>query len=117
MCYPFDFAITRLASDIGPGKGAFSSMSECIIKTITQQGIFGLYRGWIVKCAGDFVHRAGQVFLFTQIMPMNPFKDNKGAFGLAGTFCFAIGCRYGVMLFSYPFEIVARRLMLESEAP
>merc|ERR1712039_447761 len=46
-------------------------------KTMKSQGIVGLYRGWAVTCAGAFVYRGGQLGLFSQVMAMNPYKDDK----------------------------------------
>jgi len=117
ICYPFDFARTRLASDVGSGKKMFNGIGDCIMKTMKQQGIVGLYRGWAVTCAGAFVYRGGQLGLFSQIMAMNPYKDDKGPFGLFVTFCAATAGRTAVMPFNYPFDTVRRRLMLESEKP
>merc|ERR1712167_168279 len=117
ICYPFDFARTRLASDVGSGKKMFNGIGDCILKTVKQQGITGLYRGWAVTCAGAFVYRGGQLGLFSQIMEMNPYKKDKGPFGLFITFCAATAGRTAVMPFNYPFDTVRRRLMLESEKP
>jgi solute carrier family 25 (adenine nucleotide translocator) protein 4/5/6/31 len=117
ICYPFDFARTRLASDVGSGKKMFDGIADCIVKTVKSQGITGLYRGWAVTCAGAFVYRGGQLGLFSQIMAMNPYKDDKTAFGLVLTFCAATAGRTAVMPFNYPFDTVRRRLMLESEKP
>jgi len=117
ICYPFDFARTRLASDVGSGKKMFNGILDCIGKTLKSQGIMGLYRGWAVTCAGAFVYRGGQLGLFSQIMAMNPYKDDKGPFGLFITFCAATAGRTAVMPFNYPFDTVRRRLMLESEKP
>jgi len=117
ICYPFDFARTRLASDVGSGKKMFNGIGDCIMKTLKSQGIIGLYRGWAITCAGAFVYRGGQLGLFSQIMAMNPYKDDKGPFGLAVTFIAATAGRTAVMPFNYPFDTVRRRLMLESEKP
>merc|ERR1719172_12470 len=117
ICYPFDFARTRLASDVGSGKKMFNGIGDCIIKTLKNQGITGLYRGWAITCGGAFVYRGGQLGLFSQIMAMNPYKDDKGALGLVITFCAATAGRTAVMPFNYPFDTVRRRLMLESEKP
>lgn len=34
ICYPFDFARTRLASDVGGGKKTFNGIGDCITKTV-----------------------------------------------------------------------------------
>jgi len=41
-CYPFDFARTRLASDLGSGKKSFDGIIDCIMKTVKQGGVTGL---------------------------------------------------------------------------
>merc|ERR1719355_392764 len=117
ICYPFDFARTRLASDVGSGKKMFNGIGDCIMKTVKQQGVTGLYRGWAITCGGAFVYRGGQLGLFSQIMAMNPYKNDKGPVGLVTTFLAATAGRTAVMPFNYPFDTVRRRLMLESEKP
>merc|ERR1712039_334391 len=86
ICYPFDFARTRLASDVGKGKKTFNGIMDCIMKTVRNSGVTGLYRGWSITVVGAFVYRAGQLGTFAQIMAIN-----------------------------YPFDTVRRRVMLESE--
>merc|ERR1712025_267531 len=75
-------------------------------KTLKSQGIVGLYRGWAVTCGGAFVYRGGQLGLFSQIMAMNPYKDDKGVFGLVVTFIAATAGRTAVMPFNYPFDTI-----------
>ena len=82
VCYPFDFARTRLASDLGSGKGQFNGIMDCITKTVQTGGITGLYRGSAITVAGAFVYRGGQLGLFAQIQDMNPYKTDKGMVGI-----------------------------------
>merc|ERR1719213_1537395 len=103
ICYPFDFAWTRLASDVGSGKKMFNGISDCIIKTCRESGITGLFNGWGVTCAGAFVYRGGQLGFFSQIMAMNPYKDDTGLLGLIITFFAATIGRTVIMPFNYPF--------------
>merc|ERR1712078_174370 len=56
VCYPFDFARTRLASDLGKGGGQFNGIADCIMNTVKQGGITGLYRGSAITVAGAFVY-------------------------------------------------------------
>jgi solute carrier family 25 (adenine nucleotide translocator) protein 4/5/6/31 len=69
ICYPFDFARTRLgtpvtrrfvcgadavrcvASDVGGGKQQFKGITDCIMQTVRAQGMTGLYTGCVL-CAG-----------------------------------------------------------------
>jgi len=117
ICYPFDYARTRLASDLKKGGGQFKGIFDCLAVTVRQQGITGLYTGWSVTVAGAFVYRAGQLGLFKQIQDLNPYKDDKGAIGAASAFVAVTTARTAIMPFNYPFDTVRRRMMLESEKP
>lgn len=117
ICYPFDFARTRLASDVKKGGGQFKGIGDCIITTVKQQGITGLYNGWSVTVAGAFVYRAGQLGLFKQIQDLNPYKNDKGAIGGVSAFVSVTVARTSIMPFNYPFDTVRRRMMLQSEKP
>jgi len=117
ICYPFDFARTRLASDLGTGGGKFKGIFDCIFTTVRQQGLTGLYTGWSVTVAGAFVYRAGQLGLFKQIQDMNPYAKDKGSLGAMSSFVSVTVARSAIMPFNYPFDTVRRRMMLESEKP
>merc|ERR1712118_169190 len=117
VCYPFDFARTRLASDVGAGKGQFNGIMDCIMKTVQQGGITGLYRGSAVTIAGAFVYRGGQLGLFGQIMDMNPYKADKGMIGIVAAFLCATVARTITTPFNYPFDTISRRMMLDSDKP
>jgi len=117
ICYPFDFARTRLASDIGKGKGQFNGIFDCIAKTVKAQGLTGLYTGWTVTVLGAFVYRAGQLGCFKQIQDLNPYAKDKGTKGAISSFAAVTIARSVVMPFNYPFDTVRRRMMLQSEKP
>jgi len=115
VCYPLDFARTRLASDLTAGKGQFNGILDCLSKTVKQQGLTGLYRGTSVSIAGAFVYRAGQLGLYGTVMGLNPYANDKGAKGFCSAIVIATAARTAVLPFNYPFDTVRRRLMLESE--
>jgi len=117
ICYPFDFARTRLASDVGKGQGQFKGIGDCIFTTVRQQGITGLYTGWSVTVMGAFVYRAGQLGCFKQIQDLNPWQADRGYLGAISSFGAVTFARTIVMPFNYPFDTVRRRMMLESEKP
>jgi len=117
ICYPFDFARTRLASDLAKGKPQFKGIADCIATTVRSQGITGLYTGWSVTCMGAFVYRAGQLGCFKQIQDMNPYQKDKGTLGAVSSFLAVTVARTVVMPFNYPFDTVRRRMMLQSEKP
>jgi solute carrier family 25 (adenine nucleotide translocator) protein 4/5/6/31 len=116
ICYPFDFARTRLASDVGKVK-QFNGIMDCIATTVKKQGLTGLYTGWSVTVAGAFVYRAGQLGLFKTIQDMNPYQKDKGTLGAVSSFVAVTTARTAIMPFNYPFDTVRRRMMLESEKP
>jgi len=117
ICYPFDFARTRLASDLAKGKPQFKGILDCISTTVKSQGITGLYTGWTVTCMGAFVYRAGQLGCFKQIQDLNPYAKDKGTKGAVSSFLAVTAARTVVMPFNYPFDTVRRRMMLQSEKP
>jgi len=117
ICFPFDFARTRLASDISKGKGQFNGIWDCISKTVKNQGITGLYTGWSVTVMGAFIYRAGQLGMFKQIQDLNPYAKDKGTIGAVSTFIGVTAARTAIMPFNYPFDTIRRRLMLQSEKP
>jgi solute carrier family 25 (adenine nucleotide translocator) protein 4/5/6/31 len=117
ICYPFDFARTRLASDLKSGKPQFKGIFDCIFTTVRNQGITGLYTGWMVTCMGAFVYRAGQLGCFKQIQDLNPYVKDKGTLGAISSFVAVTVARTIVMPFTYPFDTVRRRMMLQSEKP
>jgi solute carrier family 25 (adenine nucleotide translocator) protein 4/5/6/31 len=117
VCYPFDYARTRLASDVGSGKKSFDGIADCIMKTIKLGGVTGLYRGSAITVAGAFVYRGGQLGLFGQIMDMNPYKQDKGMLGVVAAFTCATVARTATTPFNYPFDTIRRRMMLDSEKP
>jgi len=117
ICYPFDYARTRLASDVKKGGGQFKGITDCLVTTVKTQGLTGLYTGWSVTVAGAFVYRAGQLGCFKQIQDMNPYKKDKGALGAISAFGAVTFARTVVMPFNYPFDTVRRRMMLQSEKP
>jgi len=114
ICYPFDFARTRLASDVGKTK-QFTGIWNCLSTTVRNQGITGLYTGWGVTVVGSFVYRAGQLGLFKTIQDMNPYQADKGTLGAVSSFLAVTTARSVIMPFNYPFDTVRRRMMLESE--
>jgi solute carrier family 25 (adenine nucleotide translocator) protein 4/5/6/31 len=117
ICYPFDYARTRLASDLGKGKAQFKGIADCLAVTVRQQGIQGLYTGWSVTVMGAFVYRAGQLGCFKQIQDLNPYAKDKGVLGGVSSFLAVTAARTVVMPFNYPFDTVRRRMMLQSEKP
>ena len=117
ICYPFDFARTRLASDLVSGKGRFKGIADCIATTVRQEGVKGLYTGINITIAGAIVTRAGQLGVFKQIQDMNPYKSDTGTLGYVSAFVAITVARTLNLPFNYPFDTIRRRMMLQSEIP
>lgn len=117
ICYPLDYARTRLASDLTAGEGQFNGILDCLTKTVKQQGFLGLYRGTAVSIAGAFVYRAGQLGLYGTVMGFNPYRDDTGVKGLVSAIVIGTVARTVILPFNYPFDTVRRRMMLESDLP
>lgn len=117
ICYPLDYARTRLASDLTAGEGQFSGIADCLTKTVKQQGFLGLYRGTAVSIAGAFVYRAGQLGLYGTVMGFNPYKKDTGVKGFVSAILIGTVARTVILPLNYPFDTVRRRMMLESDLP
>lgn len=117
ICYPLDFARTRLASDVGGGKKTFNGIGDCIKKTVAASGFFGLYNGFGASVGGVVAYRGMQLGCFDTINSMNPYKQDLGLKGMAAGFCAGMASLTAAMPLSYPFDTVRRRLQMESEKP
>ena len=73
ICYPLDFARTRLASDVGSGKKTFNGIFDCLKKTAADKGPIAIYNGFGASVAGIVVYRGLQLGLFDSIMGLNPY--------------------------------------------
>merc|ERR1740138_1790442 len=74
ICYPLDFARTRLASDVGGKEKTFDGILDCLRKTAAQQGPAAIYNGFGASVAGIVVYRGLQLGLFDTIMGLNPYQ-------------------------------------------
>ena len=57
ICYPLDFARTRLAVDLGRESKEFKGLWDLFRKTVTNHGVSGLYSGLLVCLYGDILYR------------------------------------------------------------
>merc|ERR1712137_1420033 len=73
--YSLDYARTRLANDAksskkGGGERQFNGLVDVYRKTLASDGIGGLYRGFVVSCAGIIVYRGCYFGFFDTLKPM-----------------------------------------------
>jgi solute carrier family 25 (adenine nucleotide translocator) protein 4/5/6/31 len=117
IVYPLDYARTRLASDVGSGNPQFNGLMDCLMKTIKGGGFFSMYNGFAVSVVGIVAYRGPYFGVFDTLKSINPYKDNKGALGLASKFAIAQATAIIAGFISYPFDTVRRRLQMQSEKP
>jgi len=118
LTYPLDFARTRMAvASASGGKQQFNGVMDCLRASIRNQGITGIYSGWMSTCLSAFIFRAGQLGVFKQIQDFNPYRMDQGINGAASSFLAVTAGRTAVMPLTYPLELVRRKLMLQSEKP
>ena len=71
--YPLDYARTRLASDVGAGKRAFTGLGDCLKKTATgPAGPLGLYAGFGVSVIGIVPFRGTYFGVNDTLVAYNP---------------------------------------------
>jgi len=117
ICYPLDFARTRLASDVGGKEKTFDGILDCLRKTAANQGPAAIYNGFGASVAGIVVYRGLQLGLFDTIMGLNPYQKDMGLMGFVTGFFAAQIAGITARPFNYPFDTVRRRLQMESEKP
>lgn len=113
ICYPLDFARTRLAADVGSGKTReFSGLIDCLKKVATSDGPVGLYKGFGISVIGIFAYRATYFGLFDTGKAIL-FPDVKKASGTM-MFLYAQVVTIVAGIASYPLDTIRRRLMMQS---
>ena len=118
--YSLDYARTRLANDTKGSKKAvaggakverqFNGLIDVYVKTIKSDGVYGLYRGFCVSCAGIVVYRGFYFGLYDSIKPFMPIDTFITNFALGWLVTVSSG------LLSYPLDTVRRRMMMTSGA-
>ncbi|GMH03941.1 hypothetical protein Nepgr_005780 [Nepenthes gracilis] len=117
--YHLDYARTRLGTDAREGtvnsRRQFKGLYDVYSKTLSSDGIIGLYRGFGVSIIGITLYR-GMYFGFYDTMApvvlVGPFEGNFFASFLLG---WGVTTSAGVCC--YPFDTLRRRMMLTSGQP
>ncbi|XP_026469292.1 ADP,ATP carrier protein 1-like [Ctenocephalides felis] len=110
--YPLDYARTRLGADVGSGKKReYTGMVDCIVKTFKSDGLFGLYRGFVVSVQGIIIYRAAYFGCYDTARSLLPDPKNTP---LIISFMIAQAVTTLAGLLSYPLDTVRRRMMMQS---
>ncbi|EEF43125.1 ADP,ATP carrier protein, putative [Ricinus communis] len=119
LFYHLDFARTRLGTDAREcsinGQRQFKGLLDVYSKTLSRNGIAGLYRGFGVSIMGITMYRGMYFGIYDTMKPIilvGPFEGNFFASFLLG---WSITTVSGVC--AYPFDTLRRRMMLTSGQP
>eukprot|EP00240_Pyramimonas_obovata_P005907 CAMPEP_0118933034 /NCGR_PEP_ID=MMETSP1169-20130426/11068_1 /TAXON_ID=36882 /ORGANISM="Pyramimonas obovata, Strain CCMP722" /LENGTH=337 /DNA_ID=CAMNT_0006875753 /DNA_START=90 /DNA_END=1103 /DNA_ORIENTATION=- len=113
IVYPLDFARTRLASDVGTGKGReFNGLLDCLGKVAKSSGPMALYQGFGVSVQGIIVYRGAYFGLYDTAKDALLTNDSPFMF----KFLVAQVVTNAAGIISYPFDTVRRRLMMSAGA-
>lgn len=117
--YSLDYARTRLANDAkaakkgsSGGERQFNGLIDVYKKTLASDGIGGLYRGFVVSCAGIIVYRGCYFGFFDTLKPIILVGNLKDSFILS--FCLGYAVTVAAGLASYPLDTIRRRMMMTS---
>ncbi|KAK9278939.1 hypothetical protein L1049_028521 [Liquidambar formosana] len=117
--YHLDYARTRLGTDARGcqinGQRQFKGLLDVYSKTLSSDGIVGLYRGFGISIMGITLYRGMYFGIYDTMKPMvlvGPFEGNFFASFLLG---WSVTTVSGVC--AYPFDTIRRRMMLTSGQP
>ncbi|EXB89120.1 ADP,ATP carrier protein ER-ANT1 [Morus notabilis] len=117
--YHLDFARTRLATDAREhsvnGQRQFKGLIDVYRKTLSSDGIVGLYRGFGVSIIGITLYRGMYFGIYDTVKPIvlvGPFEGNFLASFFLG---WSITTVSGIC--AYPFDTLRRRMMMTSGQP
>ncbi|XP_017972144.1 PREDICTED: ADP,ATP carrier protein ER-ANT1 isoform X2 [Theobroma cacao] len=114
--YHLDYARTRLGTDAKGcsinGQGKFNGIFDVYRKTLSSDGIAGLYRGFGASIMGITLYRGMYFGIYDTIKPIILVGPLEGNFLASFFLGWSITTVSGVC--AYPFDTVRRRMMLTS---
>lgn len=117
--YHLDYARTRLGTDAKEcpinGQRQFKGLIDVYSKTLSTDGIIGLYRGFGVSILGITLYRGMYFGLYDTLKPIILVGPLEGKFMASFLLGWSITTVSGVC--AYPFDTLRRRMMLTSGQP
>ncbi|KAF5477210.1 hypothetical protein F2P56_003875 [Juglans regia] len=113
--YHLDFARTRLGTDTRDDQRQFKGLLDVYRKTLSSDGIVGLYRGFGPSIIGITLYRGMYFGIYDTMKPIvlvGPFEGNFFASFLLG---WSVTTVSGIC--AYPFDTLRRRMMMTSGQP
>ncbi|XP_023519113.1 ADP,ATP carrier protein ER-ANT1 [Cucurbita pepo subsp. pepo] len=114
--YHLDYARTRLGTDATDGgsnsQRQFKGLLDVYRKTLSSDGIVGLYRGFSVSIVGITLYRGMYFGIYDTLKPLVLVGQFEGNFFASFLLGWSITTFSGVC--AYPFDTLRRRMMLTS---
>jgi len=114
--YPLIYAHTALAGDIGVVR-KYTGIVDCIVKTVKQNGVLSLYKGFFAPLGGILIYRGVQIGLYDVVKKFNPSQKLTGVMAILSKFITAQAVTALCSLAAYPLDTIQRRLLFESTKP
>merc|ERR1712032_1539213 len=116
LVYPLIYVRTVLGADLGKVK-KYSSMGDCLMKTVKEGGVLSLYNGIGPSSVGIVVYRGVQFGLQDIIKAFNPYQKDVTMVGIVSKFIVAQIAVSVSGIAAYPFDTMQRRLQIEASKP
>ncbi|KAF6152632.1 hypothetical protein GIB67_008069 [Kingdonia uniflora] len=117
--YHLDYVRTRLGTDAKEcpinGRHQFKGLIDVYRKTLSSDGIVGLYRGFQVSIVGITLYRGMYFGLYDSLKPIVLVGSLEGNFFASFLLGWSVTTVSGVC--AYPFDTLRRRMMLTSGQP
>ncbi|KAI3961912.1 hypothetical protein MKW98_022117 [Papaver atlanticum] len=117
--YHLDYARTRLGTDAKEcpvnGQRQFKGMVDVYRKTVSSDGIVGLYRGFGASIMGITLYRGMYFGIYDTMKPIVLVGSLEGNFFASFLLGWSVTTVSGVC--AYPFDTIRRRMMLTSGQP
>jgi len=114
--YPLDLFKTRLTvQKEGSGPKTYNGIIDCMAKTAREEGFTGLYKGMLPSIVGAIPFEGGTFMAYEFLRIFSGGKDSKQ---LSPWINFGNGCLAAgfAQTFSYPFDLIRKRLQAQSKA-
>uniref|UniRef100_A0A8R1HND3 ADP/ATP translocase n=1 Tax=Caenorhabditis japonica TaxID=281687 RepID=A0A8R1HND3_CAEJA len=114
IVYPLDFIRTRLSADISHHTNReYKGLVDCTLKTVRNEGVGALYRGFSISLQTYFIYRSVYFGLYDAIR--NQVHTDKKKLPFYASFAIAQGVTVLSSYLTYPWDTVRRRMIVKGQ--
>ncbi|CAO4374307.1 unnamed protein product [Caenorhabditis nigoni] len=114
IVYPLDFIRTRLSADINHHTNReYKGLVDCTVKTVRNEGVGALYRGFAISLQTYFIYRSVYFGLYDAVR--NTINTDKKKLPFYASFAIAQGVTVLSSYLTYPWDTVRRRMMVKGQ--